>query len=94
MGHGLEKPLIAMKAMARYAAAFAAAATGRTLFRGYLSATAPPIGAAMRPGALPMANVAADSRTESVSTSTSQPTAIRAAHVPNDIRLAPTQRVR
>ena len=76
------------------AAAFTAAATGRTRLRGYLSATAPPMGAAMMPGALPIANVAADNRTESVSTRTSQPTAIRDAQVPNAMRLAPTQSVR
>ena len=94
IGHGLETPSIATRAIARIAAALINAVTCNTLFRGNLSETAPPIGAAIRLGALRIPNVAAESRTELVSTSTSQPTAIRSAHVPKAMRLAAIQTVR
>ena len=65
------------------------AVRGSKRFRGNLSATAPPIGAAMIPGADPAANVAADSNTESVCSRTNHPTANRSAHIPSATKLAP-----
>ena len=94
MGHGLEDQLAATNAISRTAAPLMNAVTGNSLFRGNLSATAPPIGAAMMAGALRRAKVAAESSTESVHTNTSQPTTSISAHVPRPMKLEPSQRVR
>ena len=94
IGHGLEVQLAATNAISRTAAPLMNAVTGKILLRGNLSATAPPIGAAMMAGALRRPKVAAERSTESVHTNTSQPTTSISAHVPRPMKLEPSQRVR
>ena len=94
IGHGLENPFNAMSAVIRIVVAMISAVRGNKRFRGNRSATAPPIGAAIMPGADLAANVAAESKTEFVCSSTNHPTARRSAHVPSATKLALNHRRR
>ena len=94
IGQGFENPRSATKAISKITHALISAAIGRTRLRGNLSATAPPIGATMIPGALRAPNVAAESSTDSVCTSTSQPTASLSAHAPSATQFEPSHNTR